>query len=83
MTPPGMEDMGQQIRKLFSTFASGKTHKRTLTVKAARVQLIEEEAGKLVNDDDIREALMFGQSAIDNATDSSVDGNGSNPAAAA
>ena len=58
MTPPGMEDMGQQIRKLFSTFASGKTHKRTLTVKAARVQLIEEEAGKLVNDDEIREAAI-------------------------
>ena len=32
---------------------------------------------------DIREALMFGQSAIDNAIDSSVDSNGSNPAAAA
>lgn len=58
MTPAGMEDMGQQIRKLFSSFASGKTTKRTLTVKAARVQLIEEEAGKLVNEDDIREAAI-------------------------
>ena len=35
-----------------------KTHKRTLTINAARPQLIEEEAGKLVNEDDVREAAI-------------------------
>ena len=58
MAPPGMEDMGQQLRQMFSNLASSKTHTRKLTVRAARVQLIEEEAGKLVNEDDVREAAI-------------------------
>jgi hypothetical protein len=58
MTPPGMEEMGQQLRQMFANLGGGKTHKRTVTIKAARPQLIEEEAGKLVNEDDIREAAI-------------------------
>ena len=58
MAPPGMEDMGQQLRQMFSNLAGSKTHTRKLTVRAARVQLIEEEAGKLVNEDDVREAAI-------------------------
>src|SRR5688572_22346315 len=58
MAPPGMEEMGQQLRQMFSQVAGGKTHKRTMTIKAARPQLIEEEAGKLVNEDDVREAAI-------------------------
>ncbi len=58
MAPPGMEDMGQQLRQMFSSLAGSKTHSRKLTVRAARVQLIEEEAGKLVNEDDVREAAI-------------------------
>ncbi len=58
MTPPGMEEMGQQLRQMFSNLGGGKTHKRTVTIKAARPQLIEEEAGKLVNEDDIRAAAI-------------------------
>ena len=58
MAPPGMEEMGQQLRQMFSQVAGGKTHKRTLTIKAARSQLIEEEAGKLVNEDDVRAAAI-------------------------
>jgi ATP-dependent HslUV protease ATP-binding subunit HslU len=50
--------MGQQLRQMFSQVAGGKTHKRTLTIKAARTQLIEEEAGKLVNEEDIRAAAI-------------------------
>jgi ATP-dependent HslUV protease ATP-binding subunit HslU len=58
MAPPGMEDMGQQLRQMFSNLAGSKTHTRKLTVRAARAQLIEEEAGKLVNEDDVREAAI-------------------------
>ncbi|MEJ1098392.1 MULTISPECIES: ATP-dependent protease ATPase subunit HslU [unclassified Pseudoxanthomonas] len=58
MTPPGMEEMGQQLRQMFSNLGGAKSHKRTVTIKAARPQLIEEEAGKLVNEDDIRSAAI-------------------------
>ncbi len=58
MAPPGMEEMGQQLRSMFSQISGGKTQSKKLTVKAARVLLIEEEAGKLVNEDDVREAAI-------------------------
>ncbi|MCD9027212.1 ATP-dependent protease ATPase subunit HslU [Luteimonas sp. BDR2-5] len=58
MTPPGMEEMGQQLRQMFANLGGGKTHKRKLTIKAARPQLVEEEAGKLVNEDEVREAAI-------------------------
>jgi len=40
------------------SLGGNKTHKRTVTIKAARPQLIEEEAAKLVNEDDIRAAAI-------------------------
>ena len=55
MAPPGMEEMGQQLRSMFSQLSGGKTQSKKLTVKAARALLIEEEAGKLVNEEDIRQ----------------------------
>ena len=58
MTPPGMEEMGQQLRQMFSNIGGGKSHARTLAIKAARPQLIEEEAAKLVNEEDIRAAAI-------------------------
>ncbi len=58
MAPPGMEEMGQQLRQMFSNLSGGKTHTRKLTIRAARVQLLEEEAAKLVNEDDVREAAI-------------------------
>lgn len=58
MTPPGMEEMGQQLRQMFSNLGGAKTHTRKLAIKAARVQLIEEEAAKLVNEDDVRAAAI-------------------------
>nr|WP_298133271.1 ATP-dependent protease ATPase subunit HslU [uncultured Pseudoxanthomonas sp.] len=58
MTPPGMEEMGQQLRQMFSNLGGAKTHKRTVTIKVARPQLIEEEAAKLINEDDIRAAAI-------------------------
>ncbi|MEG2804521.1 ATP-dependent protease ATPase subunit HslU [Stenotrophomonas sp.] len=59
MTPPGMEEMGQQLKSMFANLGGGaKGQKRSLTIKAARPLLVEEEAGKLVNEDDIRSAAI-------------------------
>jgi ATP-dependent HslUV protease ATP-binding subunit HslU len=58
MAPPGMEEMGQQLRQMFSQVAGGKTHTKRLSIKAARPMLVEEEAGKLVNEDDVRAAAI-------------------------
>src|SRR5690606_6550528 len=58
MTPPGMEEMGQQLKQMFASLGGGRTHKRTLTIRAARPQLIEEEAARLVNEDDVRAAAI-------------------------
>jgi ATP-dependent HslUV protease ATP-binding subunit HslU len=48
----------QQLRQMFSSLGGGKAQKRTVTIKAARPLLVEEEAGKLVNEDDIRSAAI-------------------------
>lgn len=58
MAPPGMEEMGQQLHQMFSQLAGSKTQKRTLKISAARHVLIEEEAAKLVNEDEIREKAI-------------------------
>jgi ATP-dependent HslUV protease ATP-binding subunit HslU len=58
MAPPGMEEMGAQLRQMFQGLAASKSHKRTLTIAAAMPLLVEEEAGKLVNEDDIRQQAV-------------------------
>ncbi|MDO4708945.1 MAG: ATP-dependent protease ATPase subunit HslU [Pseudomonadota bacterium] len=58
MAPPGMEEMGQQLRQMFSSLAGSKTHSKKLSIKAARALLVEEEAAKLVNEDEVREAAI-------------------------
>ncbi|HEY9131919.1 MAG TPA: ATP-dependent protease ATPase subunit HslU [Dyella sp.] len=54
MSPPGMEEMGQQLRQMFQNLGGAKTQSRKLSIKAARPLLIEEEAGKLLNDEEVR-----------------------------
>lgn len=54
MAPPGMEDMTSQLQNMFSSLSNSKTKKTKLTVKQAFKQLQEEEAGKLVNNEDIK-----------------------------
>lgn len=58
MAPPGMEEMGQQLRQMFSNLAGSKSQSKKLSIKAARTLLIEEEAAKLVNEDEVREAAI-------------------------
>jgi ATP-dependent HslUV protease ATP-binding subunit HslU len=58
MAPPGMEEMTSQLRGMFQSLAGQRSQKRKLTIAQARPLLIEEEAGKLVNDEEIKtEAL--------------------------
>ncbi|CAH0353575.1 ATP-dependent protease ATPase subunit HslU [Aquabacterium sp. CECT 9606] len=54
MGPAGMEEMAEQLRGLFAQASGQRRKSRKVTVAEARVQLIEEEAAKLVNDDDIK-----------------------------
>jgi len=54
MAPPGMEEMTQQLRGMFSQMCGNKTQKRKLAIKAARPVLVDEEAAALVNDEEIR-----------------------------
>lgn len=54
MGAPGMEEMSNQLQEMFQSFGSGKTKPHKLTVKAAFKQLTEEEAAKLINQDEIK-----------------------------
>ena len=54
MAPPGMEEMTSQLQNMFQNVAGGKKSTRKLRVKDALKLLAEEEAAKLVNEDDIK-----------------------------
>jgi ATP-dependent HslUV protease ATP-binding subunit HslU len=54
MAPPGMEEMTNQLQSMFSNLASGKKRRRKMKVKDALPQLREEEAGKIINEDEIK-----------------------------
>jgi ATP-dependent HslUV protease ATP-binding subunit HslU len=58
MSPPGMEEMGQQLRQMFQNLGGAKTQKRKLAIKAARPLLIDEEAARLLNDEEVRAQAM-------------------------
>jgi ATP-dependent HslUV protease ATP-binding subunit HslU len=54
MAPPGMEEMTGQLQNLFQNMGGGKKRKRKLKVKDALKLLAEEEAGKLINEDELK-----------------------------
>ncbi len=54
MAPPGMEDMTNQLRGMFQSLAGQRSQSRKVSVAQARPLLVEEEAGKLVNDEEIK-----------------------------
>jgi ATP-dependent HslUV protease ATP-binding subunit HslU len=54
MGPSGMEEMAEQLRGMFAQAGGQRKKTRKVTVAEARTQLIEEEAAKLVNEDEIR-----------------------------
>lgn len=54
MAPPGMEDMTNQLQSMFQNMGNEKTKSKRVTVKEALKYLVDEEAAKIVNEDDIK-----------------------------
>ena len=54
MAPPGMEELTQQIQTMFSNLGRERRKPRKLTVKEALKLLADEEASRLVNDDELK-----------------------------
>jgi ATP-dependent HslUV protease ATP-binding subunit HslU len=54
MTPPGMEEMTNQLQSLFSNMGKGKKKSRTLKVKEALKLVRDEEAARLVNEEELK-----------------------------
>jgi ATP-dependent HslUV protease ATP-binding subunit HslU len=54
MAPPGMEEMTSQLQGMFSKLGSEKKKTRRMTVKSALKQAQDEEAAKLVNEEDLK-----------------------------
>lgn len=58
MAPPGMEEMTEQIKTMFSGLNNDRKKARKLRIKDALKLLIEEEAAKLVNEEELRQRAM-------------------------
>ncbi|WP_064606166.1 HslU--HslV peptidase ATPase subunit [Photobacterium sp. J15] len=59
MAPPGMEDMTNQLQGMFQSLAGNTTKKRKMKIKDAMKAATEEEAAKLVNQDELKEQAIF------------------------
>jgi len=58
MAPPGMEEMTNQLQSMFSNLSNERTKKRKLKVKDALRQATDEEAAKLVNEDELKSQVI-------------------------
>jgi ATP-dependent HslUV protease ATP-binding subunit HslU len=54
MAPPGMEELTSQLQNMFQSLGNGRTRTKRLPVRVAMKLLTEEEAAKMVNEDDIK-----------------------------
>ncbi|WCN10866.1 ATP-dependent protease ATPase subunit HslU [Marinomonas mediterranea] len=54
MAPPGMEEMTSQLQNMFSSMGNDRKKRRKLKVKDALRQVRDEEAAKLVNEDELK-----------------------------
>ncbi len=66
MAPPGMEDMTNQLQGLFQNLGNPKTRTRKLRVEDALKMLTDEEAAKLINEDELK------LSALENAEQNGI-----------
>src|SRR5271165_1357857 len=54
MAPPGMEEMTQQLQGMFQSLGGGRTRMRKLKVKDALQLLLDEEASKIINEEELK-----------------------------
>lgn len=54
MAPPGMEEMTSQLQSMFQQVGTGRTKTRKMTIAKALKIMVEEEAAKLINEEDIK-----------------------------
>lgn len=58
MGPPGMEEMTEQLQGMFQKMGGGKSKRRKMKIKEAFAVLAEEEAAKMVNDEDLKQNAL-------------------------
>ena len=58
MAPPGMEEMTSQLQSMFQNMGSGRTKSQKLPISEAFKVLADEEAAKLINDDEIKSSAL-------------------------
>ena len=58
MAPPGMEEMQQQLQSMFQNLGASKQRPRKLKVREAAKLLLDEEAAKLVNEEELRASAL-------------------------
>ena len=58
MGPAGMEEMAEQLKGMFANLGSARRKTRKVRIDEALKLLVDEEAGKLVNDDDVKTAAL-------------------------
>jgi len=58
LAPPGMEDLTQQIQGMFQNLGGGKKKVRRMKIREAMKVIAEEEAARLINDEEVKAAAM-------------------------
>ncbi|KZX56085.1 HslU--HslV peptidase ATPase subunit [Halioglobus sp. HI00S01] len=58
MAPPGMEEMTNQLQSMFSNMSKGQSKTQRMPVKAAFAALCDEEAAKMVNEDELKQKAV-------------------------
>jgi len=58
MAPPGMEEMTEQIKSMFSGLGASRKKKRKVKIQEALKLLIEEEAAKMINEDELKQKAI-------------------------
>jgi ATP-dependent HslUV protease ATP-binding subunit HslU len=59
MAPPGMEEMTEQIKSMFSGIGGNRKKKRKVKIREAIKLLTEEEAAKLINEDELKQQAIM------------------------
>jgi len=58
MAPPGMEEMTSQLQQMFSSMSGQRKQKRRMKVKDAIPLLVEEEAARMINDEEVKQQAV-------------------------